>query len=390
MRYLYQDSIEVPVQRNFVQDMRGILEVSEKVCPLESTVIAAKKKIEESKSERNEKISRMRLFESDFKSQLSDISKNDFMKTVEICKKSLTDLCASCVREQIAKIELEYNTVHDDLSGQVDRDSKQIHKLFEEFLGSGVYSATRRYTLSSMDKDALHGEFTADVNNDVSFTYKLWFKEPISVKELVGSFFVPTWGETGIFHKENVVKMLDISNHRLVDVECTDKHVNTTFESKKGEEKVSINMKRDSEDYSILYYSTEVVDITKDKAISEKISGADVVNLMRKVIDYVEDYENYVTSDLETLTLDGCDVVEDSLSLDALEVIFGEYGRLARECMEHSVAKNELIIKIESDDRSRTEQYISLSEIKTVLSQFEDSGAALADAFGLSALESAG
>ncbi len=390
MRYLYQDSIEVPVQRNFVQDMRGILEVSEKVCPLESTVIAAKKKIEESKSERNEKISRMKLFESDFKSQLSDISKNDFMKTVEICKKSLTDLCASCVREQIAKIELEYNTVHDDLSGQVDRDSKQIHKLFEEFLGSGVYSATRRYTLSSMDKDALHGEFTADVNNDVSFTYKLWFKEPISVKELVGSFFVPTWGETGIFHKENVVKMLDISNHRLVDVECTDKHVNTTFESKKGEEKVSINMKRDSEDYSILYYSTEVVDITKDKAISEKISGADVVNLMRKVIDYVEDYENYVTSDLETLTLDGCDVVEDSLSLDALEVIFGEYGRLARECMEHSVAKNELIIKIESDDRSRTEQYISLSEIKTVLSQFEDSGAALADAFGLSALENAG
>ncbi|MEA1864384.1 MAG: hypothetical protein U9N46_04190 [Euryarchaeota archaeon] len=389
MRYLYQDSIEVPVQRNFVQDMRGILEVSEKVCPLEGTVISAKKKIEESKSERDEKISRMRLFESDFKSQLSDIAKNDFMKTVEICKKSLTDLCASCVREQIAKIESEYNTVHDNLSGQVDSDSKQIHKLFEEFLGSGVYSATRRYVLSSRDQDALHGKFTADVNNDVSFTYKLWFRDPISIKELVGSLFVPTWGETGIFHKENVVKMLDISNHRLVDVECTDKHVNTTFESRKGEEKVSINMKRDSEDYSILYCSTEVVDITKDKAISEKISGADVVKLMRKVIDYVEDYGNYVTSDLETLTLGGCDVVEDSLSLDALEVIFGEYGRLARECMEHSVAKNELIIKIESDDRSRTEQYISLSEIKTALSQFDDSGAALADAFGLSALETA-
>jgi len=389
MRYLYQDSIEVPVQRNFVQDMRGILEVSEKVCPLEGTVISAKKKIEESKSERDEKISRMRLFESDFKSQLSDIAKNDFMKTVEICKKSLTDLCASCVREQIAKIESEYNTVHDNLAGQVDSDSKQIHKLFEEFLGSGVYSATRRYVLSSRDQDALHGKFTADVNNDVSFTYALWFRDPISVKELVGSFFVPTWGETGIFHKENVVKMLDISNHRLVDVECTDKHVNTTFESRKGEEKVSINMKRDSEDYSILYCSTEVVDITKDKAISEKISGADVVKLMRKVIDYVEDYGNYVTSDLETLTLGGCDVVEDSLSLDALEVIFGEYGRLARECMEHSVAKNELIIKIESDDRSRTEQYISLSEIKTALSQFDDSGAALADAFGLSALETA-
>ncbi|NOQ28537.1 MAG: chromosome segregation ATPase, partial [Methanosarcinales archaeon] len=58
-------------------------------------------------------------------------------------------------------------------------------------------------------------------------------------------------------------------------------------------------------------------------------------------------------------------------------------GRFANECIAHGAAKDEFVIKIESDDGTRTEKYMSISTVKDRLFGIGEAGAELADAFGL-------
>jgi hypothetical protein len=110
-----------------------------------------------------------------------------------------------------------------------------MRKILSPFLEFGVYDvydASWRYSLTSEDGGALRGEFEAEVDG-LSFAYELEFKDPVLVKQLVGVFSVPIPGKAGIFRKEDVLKMLDISNHRLVGVEYTDEHTIAEFKDRK-------------------------------------------------------------------------------------------------------------------------------------------------------------
>ena len=297
MRYLYQDSVELSVQRDFVQDMKNVLEVVRKVCPRESAVISTKKKIEARKNDRDQRISRVQRFETDTRLQLDAIAANDETDDVKICKKSVMDACTACVRQQVEKIGHNCDKILNNLSEEIDRDSKQICEIFEAFLEFGVYNAACKHSLATDEGGALHGEFTSELN-DLSVVYELWLREPITIKRLVGSFTVPLWGTSGIIHKEDVVKMRDVSNCRAVSIEYTDQYVNATFEDKKGDERVRIEMKRATNDYAILYGTGDAVDLTKDETIAKQIDGANTIELMDAVIDYVEDAKNRDMSNL--------------------------------------------------------------------------------------------
>ena len=384
MRYLYQDSVELSVQRDFVQDMKNVLEVVRKVCPRESAVISTKKKIEARKNDRDQRISRVQRFETDTRLQLDAIAANDETDDVKICKKSVMDTCTTCVRQQVEKIGHNCDKILNNLSEEIDRDSKQIYEIFEAFLEFGVYNAACKHSLATDEGGALHGEFTSELN-DLSVVYELWLREPITIKRLVGSFTVPLWGTSGIIHKEDVVKMRDVSNCRAVSIEYTDQYVNATFEDKKGDERVRIEMKRATNDYAILYGTGDAVDLTKDETIAKQIDGANTIELMNAVIDYVDNAKNRDMSNLKSMTFGGRDVIKDSAAFDALKTVLAEYGNVARECLAHGASKSELVIKYESPDGDRTERYIPISEIDECFSQLGGHGRELADAFGLSA-----
>ncbi len=388
MKYLYQDSVELSVQRDYIKDLEKLLGVIGDACPKENAAISAKKELENIDRARDQRISRLKAFESNLGAQLNTMIADDDVDILDACKEAITETCTTCVRQQTKKLDAQFDSRTKDLRELIKRDSENIRKIFETFLEFGVYNATRRHSLISDGGSALCGEFSSDMDV-LSFVYELRFKEPVSVKELVGSFSIPAWSTSGLFHKENVLKTLDMSNHHLVSVECTNKNISTKFEDKKGLDAVRIEMGRATKDYSILYGIDEPVDITKDETISKEIDDASIIELMHAVIDYVENTENRVTSTLKTITFNDMDVIGHSMAYDTLKIILAEYGKIAKKCIEHGVATTELIIKIESADGTRTEKYIPISTIGGCFDQIGERGAGLAGAFGLPALEGA-
>ncbi len=183
------------------------------------------------------------------------------------------------------------------------------------------------------------------------------------------------------------MKMRDISNHRLVGVEYTDEHTIAEFKDRKGEKAVRIEMQHATNNYSIVYGNAAPINLTKDESILAVIDSAEVTYLMQEVIRCIKDILKREGSMLKTMTFNGVDVIEESIIFDGLKVVFAKYGKIASECIAHGAARDELVIKSESDSGARSEKYMPISTIESCLSELGEKGIELARVFGLDTLK---
>ena len=382
MKYLYQDSVKLPTDRDFIHDLETLLDVTAAVVPLEGEIISANKEVEESHRAKDMKIAGLKTFESNVTMQLNELAMDGGIDEIQVCKNAIIEVCASCVDQQKVKVDSESDASLTDLAEKIDLNSKSICKIISPFLEFGVYGARYVYSLDSEGKKGLHGEFKADLG-ELSFAYELRFKDAVTVKHLVGSFAIPVPRKAGLFHSEDAVKMLDMSHHRLADVTYSNNQVTAEFKDKRGAKIVRIEMKPATNDYSIVYEGAEPVNLTRDELTSQEIDSDGILGLMHAVIGYVLDTEKREVATLVRLTFNGMNVVREPLVSDALKVMLAEYGRFANECIAHGAAKDEFVIKIESDDGTRTEKYMSISTVKDRLLGIGGTSTELADAFGL-------
>jgi len=382
MKYLYQDSVKLPSKRDFIHDLETLLDVTAAVVPLEDEIISANNEVKENHRAKDMKIAGLRTFESNVTMQVNELVRDGGTDEIQVCKNAITEVCASCVNQQKAKVDSESDASLTDLAEKIDLNSERICKILSPFLEFGVYGARYVYSLGIEGKKGLHGEFKADLG-ELSFAYELQFKGRVIVKHLVGPFAIPIPKKAGLFHSEEAVKMLDMSHHRLVDVTYSNNQVTAEFKDRRGARMVRIEMKPATNDYSIVYDDAEPVNLTRDELMSQEIDSDGILDLMHAVISYVLDTEKRGVATLVRLTFNGMNVVREPLVSDALKVMLAEYGRFANECIAHGAAKDEFVIKIESDDGTRTEKYMSISTVKNRLLGIGKGGAELADAFGL-------
>jgi len=111
------------------------------------------------------------------------------------------------------------------------------------------------------------------------------------VKQLVGSFAIPVPRKAGIFHSEEAVKMMDMSNHRIACVKYINNQITAEFRDKRGAKIVRIEMKTATDDYSIVYEGAEPVNLTRDELASKEIDSDGTIRLIHAVIGYVLDTE---------------------------------------------------------------------------------------------------
>ena len=63
MKYIYQDSTELPVQRDFIEDLKTFLDITSRVIPLENSIIEIKCEHKKALRELKNRINGMNKFE---------------------------------------------------------------------------------------------------------------------------------------------------------------------------------------------------------------------------------------------------------------------------------------------------------------------------------------
>ncbi|WP_370573095.1 hypothetical protein [Methanomethylovorans sp.] len=371
MRYTYQDSTDLPVQRDFIQDINDLIEIAGKVLPLENDAIEANEIEKKAISSLENRIVGLEKFANDVKAYVKSLSLN--AENVEIldCHNAIMDACDESVSNGLRNLKKELEQKKRDYEFHINELEQKLFPLLNSLFENGIYGDTRAYSVR-LDNGIMRGDLKASVSGVDYESELLYRNEPLFMREVHGNIQLPIWTKAGIIHKENKVKMVDVSEFMITNIDFNGtSHLELVFENKKQDQQFKIIY--DSQDIQILHGNS---DITADKTLSQSIDMDRIEPLGLELKKYLE--MSITSQKLRKVVLDGRDAVRNNEVFDCLKIIMEQYGDIVRECIDRGFVKNEITIKIERTDGTRTEKYVTKEELFNKLAELGSEGLELA------------
>ncbi|WP_094226772.1 hypothetical protein [Methanolobus psychrotolerans] len=376
MKYTFQDSTELPLQRDFIQDLNNFIEMAKKVLPLENSAIELSEEESEEISSLESRIAGIESFSKDIQQYVDERSKGAENKEILECRNAVIDVCVETTNRGLKELNQKLEQIKRQSESGIYKIEQDLLNNLKPLFESGVYGANKTYSVSMAD-GALRGLLKASFSG-MEYSCDLTYAHDIlTIREAYGELLLPTWTKSGIIYKENKVKMMDVSEYIITSINYDgNKHVDVNFENKKGEHKFRIVS--DNDTYQIYHGDLE---ITSDETLLKSVKVDDITGLVNDLRKYVEMFIK--THKLTQILLDGKDAVRNNEVFDCLKLIAEQYGDIVKESLERGYVKNEITIKIEASDGTRTEKYITKEESFDQLAELGSEGLELASILGV-------
>lgn len=372
MRYTYQDSTDLPVQRDFIQDITDLIEIAGKILPLENDAIEANELEKNAISSLDNRIISLEKFANNVKSYVKSISL--YAENVEIldCHNAIIDACDESVGNGLRNLKKELEQKKKDYEFRIHDVELKIFPLLNSLFEHGIYGATKAYSVR-LDNGIFIGILKASISGVEYESELLYRNEPLLMREVHGNIQLPIWVKTGLIHKENKVKLVDVTEFIITNIDYNGiSHLELVFENKKQDQQFKIIY--DSQNIQILHGNS---DITADETLSQLIEMDRIEPLSLELKKYLE--MSIMSQKLKKIMLDGRDAIVNNEVFDCLKIIMEQYGDIVRECIDRGFVKNEITIKIERTDGTRTEKYVTKEELFNKLSELGTEGLELAN-----------
>ncbi|AKB52247.1 Chromosome segregation ATPase [Methanosarcina barkeri str. Wiesmoor] len=376
MKYIYQDSTELPVQRDFIEDLRTFLDITSRVIPLENSIIEIKCKQKETLHELKSRIEGMNYFEEKLETLLRKLVNEVDIEDIIPCTNAILQTCSENLGKRRGILKTEYTKIENGTPEEYKKVEEEILEVLSRFLITGVYGAEKRFELSS-NTNGILGEMEGWVSG-LQYHYTLTFtEETLTVEKLLGSLSLPGWARAGILRKEEKIKMQNLSEFLVTFLEYdTQKNIRIALENKKANRKFRI----EGGDHRYFVYEDDK-EITSDKELGDFIDMENLARIPEKIQAYF--MANIRTYNLSKVLLDEEDAISTNQIFDCLKVIAEQYGVIVQECLAKGHNKEEITIKIEEADGTRTEKYITKTEIYTQLAEVGSEGIEIAGILGV-------
>jgi hypothetical protein len=376
MKYVYQDSTELPVQLDFIEDLKTFLDITSRVIPLENSIIEIKCRHKETFQELKKRIEGMNYFEERLEVLLRKLVNEIDIEDVVPCANAVMQTCSENLRRKRGALETEWTKIENRTPNEYKNYEEEILEVLSSFLISGVYGAEKRLELSS-NSSGISGEMDGWVSG-LQYHYKLGFtEETLTVEKLLGNLSLPGWTRAGILRKEDKIKMQDLSEFLISFLEYdTQENVRIVLENKKSNRKFKI----EGGEHRYFVYEDDK-EITADKALEPFIDIKSLLSIPEKIQAYLKTHVHTYT--LSQVLLDEEDAISTNQIFDCLKVIAEQYGVIIQECLTRGHNKEEIIIKMEEADGTRTEKYITRAEIYAQLAEIGSEGIEIAGILGV-------
>ncbi|MDD2614463.1 MAG: chromosome segregation ATPase [Methanosarcina sp.] len=376
MKYVYQDSTELPVQLDFIEDLKTFLDITSRVIPLENSIIEIKCRHKETFQELKKRIEGMNYFEERLEVLLRKLVNEIDIEDVVPCANAVMQTCSEDLRRKRGALEAEWTKIENRTPNEYKNYEEEILEVLSSFLISGVYGAEKRLELSN-NSSGISGEMDGWVSG-LQYHYKLGFtEETLTVEKLLGNLSLPGWTRAGILRKEDKIKMQGLSEFLISFLEYdTQENVRIVLENKKSNRKFKI----EGGEHRYFVYEDDK-EITADKALEPFIDIKSLLSIPEKIQAYLKTHVHTYT--LSQVLLDEEDAVSTNQIFDCLKVIAEQYGVIIQECLARGHNKEEIIIKMEEADGTRTEKYITRAEIYAQLAEIGSEGIEIAGILGV-------
>ncbi|KXS42041.1 MAG: hypothetical protein AWU59_1830 [Methanolobus sp. T82-4] len=377
MKYTFQDSTELPYQRDFINDLHEFIKISKELILLE----AEAKDINET-SKKNTV-----LLERQFQ-EIDELEKslNVFLMDVSSSNESLSptgivDEIISSIGSIASKKKMELEKQHEEYlktaAYRIGELNSKMLSIMNPFFEDSIYGSRNTYSMSQ-DNQKLNGK-QISFAGQMEYWFELEFNNnELKVDDLYKDFSLPVWTSGGLLHREDKVKDMDLSDYLITSIEYNgDEHLEAVLRDGKSEHIFKIVA---DDNTFIIFYNDQ--DVTTDEDLVKSIDEEAVKALIRNMEQY---FSVAVQSRVLThVFIDGKDAISENLVIDCLKLIAANYGILVDECIAKGYNKDEITIKIERPDDTRTEKYISKADAFKQLSEIGSEGLELAGLLNVS------
>lgn len=374
IKYTFQDSTELPVQRDFIQDLQDFLKVSEEIIPLERSAIRTKEENREGNAILEKRIREIDEFQTEVAAYLEKVTQEVDSEDILEIKSKILETCAAAASEKksedLEELEKDTRTAQNEIQQLETKMLSILSPFFEE----GIYGAEHAYS-ATVEEKKLKGTQVSSIGG-MQYEFDLTFSEDMIKVGDLQELTLPIWVKAGILHKEDKIKDLEISDFYVMSVEYEGNSLNTVFEDKDGEHRITISA--DEMAYLILHGDYE---ISGDEELAASIDMDSIYELIKKLKQLFK--ESVESRKLRRVLLEGKNVMDENRVRNCLMLIAGIYGKLIRECIERGYTKGEITIKIEEPGGTRTEKYLPNSVILSRLSDIGSEGLELAEILGV-------
>lgn len=375
MKYTFQDSTELPVQRDFIQDLQDFMRISKEVIPLEKSIIKIKQvNIEETGISRT-RLEEIERFQKEVTDCIEEYSRRIESREILEIKSRTIEACANTSllkkNEKLEEIDKQNRLAIIEVRQLEDRMLSTLGPFFD----TSIYGAEHTYYASTEDRK-LKGWQVSSVNG-MRYEFEMNFVQDTLKVEDFEKLALPVRSKSGFLSREEKVKKMDVSGFYVTNIEYGKNITRIILEDKDAEDRFIISS--DGGTFLIVHGDHE---ITGDEKLAPAIDKDSLSALIVKIKEFFT--ESVVLKRLRLILMDGKNAVEENVIFDCLKLIADIYGKLAKECIERGYTKGEITIKIEEPGSVRTEKYISKSEASSELSSLGSEGNVLASLLGVS------
>ncbi len=381
MTFVFQNSKEMPIQKNFIDDLNNFLDLIEKILPIENKAIELNSQMKK-EEERFEKESSVL---TKFSNELNDSQENLFKKypieIVEKCGGTIKEFSMGCIEKQKEQMKIVLDDLTSRSKDEVDQMAEQIRTELEPFLWSRVYNVNKTQLITARNEN-VNGSIKIDING-LSYNYDVTYNEvTLQTKKFISDISIPVWSKGGIIHKENRIKKLNISEYIIKRIYNND-DFQLDLENKKGTKRVNIKVTDDIRHASIIYIDEVATDITSSEDLLPQVDFYKLEELIRVIKEYVDNEANIASKTLTSIEIDEKDAIASNEIFDSIKIITSQYGEIVSEILNNGFTKDEIIIKEIMKDGTRNEIFISIDEITNRLSALGVEGLELIDLLNL-------
>ena len=385
MKFLFGDSTESPLQRDFLALLDSYIDTSVKVIILENTVFDLKEEIRDRRKLKNSVLEQMDNCLSTSELAISNaIAASKEKTTINQYAQKSKEFLKKYIEDGKVKFSDEVFKEISDYEKKVNSADKDNRATLESFFVQDPLPIIYRNFIIKAAKDGFSAKVKVDFEGDISAIYGImtsqvpFWNRTVRVSDFVKGIEMPARMKKRLLKKEEVPDIVGIDDYLLTDVFQLGTELEIVIRKKQDAESERFRLKMDFKDgFNIEVYHAGEKEVEKYiqavPALNSILNIAKLRELGDKIIGRVNTLYPKKRS-MESLQFNHKDVFEDNQIYELMQKVAEINAPTIAQIKKHSPSTEELSLKVEDDSGKRSEIYLKKSQVKEKLGRIKEKG----------------
>lgn len=390
MKYLYGDSTEFPLQKDFLALLDNFVDTSVRAITLENTVFNLKETIKDRRLLKNSVLEEMDNFLLTVENAISAaVARSKEQETIVKYAEKSRAFLKNFIEEGKTKFSGEIFQEIAEFEKKVEEADEENRKTLESFfILDPIPAINTKYTLKATE-ESYSAKVQVDCEGDTSCLFDIVSSEipfwdgHVKAFDFMRGVEVPARMKKPFLKKELVPEIVSIDDYLLSDLVLSGKELEVVFRRRLDTTAERFRFKMNfGEEFSVEVYHAQENEVEKNILAVPELKAGLSVHRLHELGDKIVELVNALypkKQKLEALYLMNKDVFEENIVYPLMQKVAEILTPTVAEIKKRSPSEEELSLKAEDESGKRSEIYLKKSEIKEKLGAIKEKGDMLLD-----------